>query len=77
MELTRNDKNLIKYIDCCVGNLLKNVPSYEILNILVNYINDVKDVMNSACEKQLGLYCEEYKNFRRFIELIMNKLYKI
>lgn len=71
--LTEKDKEIIQMCDLRVGQLIdKKAPDHVILNTLIDLIPEAKCLMNSVCEKQLYLYCKEYRNFNCLLQLIAN-----
>jgi hypothetical protein len=69
--LTDRDKEIILMCDLQVSQLIdKKAPDHVIINTLIDLIPDAKCLMNSICEKQLDLYCKEYRNFNYFLQLI-------
>lgn len=69
--LTHRDKEMIRVIDLQVSQLLdKKAPDYLIISTLIDWIPDVKCLMDSICEKQLDLYCKDYLNFNYFLQVI-------
>ena len=71
--LTKKDKEIIQMCDLRVGQLIdKKAPDHVILNTLIDLIPEAKCLMNSVCEKQLYLYCKEYRNFNCLLQLIAN-----
>jgi hypothetical protein len=73
LTLTERDKEIIQMCDLQVGQLIdKKAPDYVILNTLIELIPEAKCLMNSVCEKQLYLYCKEYRNFDYLVQLIAN-----
>lgn len=71
MTLSDYDKELIRIIDAQVEQLIeKNAPEHVIVTTLMDFIPDVRCMVNATCEKQLDLYCREYKHFNYFLQLI-------
>jgi hypothetical protein len=71
VTLTDRDQEMIRLIDAQAGQLIdENIPDHLIITTLIDWIPDVKCLMNSTCEKQLDLYCKEYLNFNYFLQLI-------
>lgn len=70
-KLNDLDMQLISTIEEQVGLLLdKSATELTIINTLVDFIPDVKCLLNSGNDKLLELYFEEYKNFAYFSALI-------
>ncbi|HHW4982784.1 TPA: hypothetical protein ACU0X8_002338 [Legionella anisa] len=71
MTLSDHDKELIRIIDAQVEQLIeKNAPEHVIVTTLMDFIPDVRCMVNATCEKQLDLYCREYSHFNYFLKLI-------
>ncbi|QMT62104.1 hypothetical protein [Legionella sp. PC997] len=69
--LSDHDKELIRVINIQVEQLLeRNVPEHVIVTTLMDFIPDVRCMINATCEKQLELYCREYPQFNYFLQLI-------
>lgn len=70
-QLTELDKQLINTIDGQVGLLLnKSATDLTIINTLIDFIPEVKCLLNSDNDKLLELHFMEYKNFAYFATLI-------
>ena len=70
-QLTELDKQLINTIDGQVGLLLnKSATDLTIINTLIDFIPEVKCLLNSDNDKLLELHFMEYKNFAYFAKLI-------
>lgn len=70
-QLTELDKQLISTINGQVGLLLnKSATDLTIINTLIDFIPEVKCLLNSDNDKLLELHCMEYKNFAYFAKLI-------
>lgn len=70
-KLNDLDKQLISTIEEQVGLLLnKSATDLTIINTLINFIPDVKCLLNGVNDKLLELNCIEYKNFAYFATLI-------
>lgn len=70
-KLNEYDRQLIHTIDNQVGMLLDKFSSDAIiLNTLMNFIPDVKCLLNNHHEKLLEMNCLEYKNFAYFAALL-------
>ena len=71
VELSDDDKEMIRLIDVQVGRLLdRKASSHIILYTLSDLIPDAKCMANAICEKQMDLYCKEYQGFNCFLQLI-------
>lgn len=71
MELSDHDKESIREIDLQVGRLLEKGATDElIISQLIEFIPHTRCMINADCEKQLQLYCQEFKNFNYFLHLI-------
>lgn len=71
-KLSDHDKEIIRLIDLQVKLLLdKRTPEHLIINTLFEFIPDAQCMINSICEKQLDLYCKEYRYFNFFLQLIL------
>jgi len=70
-KLNDLDKQLICTIDEQVGLLLdKSATDITIINTLIDFIPDVKCLLNCGNDKLLELQCLEYTNFAYFTTLI-------
>lgn len=70
-KLNDLDKQLISTIEEQVGLLLnKSATDLTIINTLIDFIPDVKCLLNCGNDKLLELHCLEYKNFAYFATLI-------
>lgn len=71
MTLSDHDKELIRIIDTQVEHLIeRNVPEHVIVTTLMDFIPDVRCMVNATCDKQLDLYCREHPNFNYFLQLL-------
>jgi len=70
-QLTELDKQTIATIDEQVAMLLeKSATDVSIVNTLIDFIPDVKCLLNADYDKQLLLHCTAYPNFTYFANLI-------
>jgi len=70
-KLNDLDKQLIRTIEEQVGLLInKSATDITIINTLIDFIPDVKCLLNGSNDKLLELHCMEYKNFAYFATLI-------
>jgi len=70
-QLTELDKQTIATIDEQVAMLLeKSATDVSIVNTLIDFIPDVKCLLDADGDKQLVLHCRAYPNFTYFANLI-------
>lgn len=70
-KLNEQDNQLIYTVNEQVGMLLdKSAGDTVIINTLIDFIPDVKCLLNSHHDKLLELNCMEYENFAYFATLI-------
>ena len=70
-KLNDDDKRLIGVVNEQVNLLLdKSATDTTIINTLIDFIPDVKCLMNGDNDKELALYCSEYAGFSYFANLI-------
>lgn len=71
MTLSDHEKELIRVIDVQVEQMIaRNAPEHVIVTTLMDFIPEVRCMVNATCEKQLDLYCREYPQFNYFLQLI-------
>lgn len=71
MRLSDREKEIIRLIDLQVNELRYRQASPDLLvSALIDFVPEAKCIINSACEKELFLYCREYRNFTYFLKLI-------
>lgn len=71
LTFSGHDKEIIRLVDAQVKGLLdKKVPNQIVLETLFEYIPEIQCMVNAVCEKQLDLYCREYRYFNYFLKLI-------
>ncbi|HFD8252058.1 TPA: hypothetical protein ACMWW0_003250 [Legionella pneumophila] len=74
MTLSDHDKELIRIIDAQVEQLIeRNAPEHVIVTTLMDFIPDMRCMVNATCEKQLDLYCREYPYFNYILQVINQK----
>lgn len=55
MTLSDHDKELIRIIDAQVEQLIeRNAPEHVIVTTLMDFIPDMRCMVNATCEKQIG-----------------------
>ena len=70
-QLTTTDKQLICTVNEQVGLLLqKSASDSTIVNTMIDFIPDVKCLLNNDNDKLLELHYMEHKNFAYFAKLI-------
>ncbi|KTC67858.1 Uncharacterised protein [Legionella bozemanae] len=75
LTLSDHDKELIRLIDAQAKQLMeRNAPDHVIVTTLMDFIPDVRCMVNATCEKQLDLYCREYPHFNYFLQLISQEV---
>jgi len=63
-QLTTTDKQLISTVNEQVGLLLqKSASDSTIVNTMIDFIPDIKCLLNNDNDKLLELHCMEYQNF--------------
>lgn len=71
MTLSDHDKEMIRLIDEQVKHLIdRKASDLMIIKTLVDFIPELRCLMSAACEKQLDLYCREYRYFNCLLQLI-------
>lgn len=71
MKLSDHDKEMIRLVDEQVKNLVeRKVSDLLIIKTLADFIPELRCLLSATCEKQLDLYCREYRHFNRFLLLI-------
>lgn len=71
MKLSDHDKEMIRLIDEQVKRLVERKASdLVIIKTLADFIPELRCLVSAACEKQLDLYCREYRYFNGFLQLI-------
>lgn len=71
MKLSDHDKEMIRLVDEQVKLLVERKASdVLIVKTLASFIPELRCLVSAACEKQLDLYCREYRYFNGFLRLI-------
>lgn len=71
MKLSGHDKEMIRLVDEQVKRLVERKASdLTIIKTLADFIPELRCLVGAACEKQLDLYCREYRYFNGFLCLI-------
>ena len=70
MALTASQKQFIVQLDNQAKQILQHGNEEALLMTICNKMNKIKDLLDSAKNNELNLYCEQYDGFYRYMNLL-------
>ncbi len=73
MQLSDHDKQIIQTINEQVNILIRKGASDSVLiDTLIDFVPDIKCIINAVEDKNLQLFTQEYQSFNHFVSLLGN-----
>ena len=72
MTLSRKQVGYIASLDLIANQILSNSDTEALLMSLAHKMNDIKSIIDSASDGELDYYCNQYKGFSKYMELLQD-----